>query len=72
MSKKAILIIERCCAVAILIIFEIIMYFAVGEEILMQKGPMRIFWLLFPLMLCILSILAENMINKIYKNKDKE
>lgn len=70
MSKKAILIIERCCAVALLIIFEIIMYFAVGEEILMQKGPMRTFWLFFPLILCILSILAENMINKIYKNKE--
>lgn len=72
MNKKTAVIFSRFLIIAIFIVFEIVMYYAVGEEILLQKGPIRILWLVLTFLIPNLTFLSDFIINKIYKNKEKK
>lgn len=72
MSKKKFYIITTCCLIAVLIVFEMIMYYAVGEDVLLQKGPMRTLWICFSLFIVALSIVRDIIMKKIYKNKENK
>lgn len=69
MNRKKFYIITTCCGIAAIIIFEILMYCFVGEEVLSKKGIMRTVWINFPIVIFCLSILRDFIIKKIYKNK---
>lgn len=66
--KKSFYIISTLLIVLILIVFEIVMYFFVGEEALMKKGELRTLWILFPAIILILSFLRDLIIKVKYKD----
>lgn len=66
--KKIFYIISTLLIVLILIVFEIVMYFCVGEEALMKKGELRTLWILFPAIILILSFLRDLIIKVKYKD----
>ena len=70
MNRKKIYIITTCCGLAAIIIFEIVMYCFVGEDVLSEKGIMRTLWINFPIVILVLSFLRDFLIKKIY-NDDK-
>lgn len=61
--KKA-TIISNFCYIIILILFELFMYFFVGEDTLLQKGALRTIWIFFPMFIVILSIVTNLIIKK--------
>lgn len=72
MNKKKFYIISTCCIIAVLIIFEIVMYFCVGEDVLLEKGTMRVLWMGFPAIIIGLSLVRDYVIKKIYMNDNKK
>ncbi|MDE7124129.1 MAG: hypothetical protein K2N83_01400, partial [Eubacterium sp.] len=64
MSKKKFYILTTCCLIAVLIIFEFVMYYFVGEEALLEKGKMRVLWLSFPVIFTLLSTFIRDYIIK--------
>ncbi|MDE6386123.1 MAG: hypothetical protein K2L36_08295 [Eubacterium sp.] len=71
MSKKKFYIITTCCVIAVLIIFEFVMYHFVGEVALMEKGIMRMLWLSFPVIFVLLSTFVRDyIIKRKYKHND--
>jgi len=67
-TKKKFYIIFSCGLVAALIVFQIVMYSFVGEEILSSKGPMRVLWLLFPVVIIGLSFVRDIIIKRKYED----
>lgn len=72
MNKKKVYIITTCCLIAAVIAFQIIMYYIVGEEVLLEKGKIRTFWLSFPIVFLCLSFLRDFIIKKKYSSIDNE
>ena len=72
MNKKKFYIIRTCCLIAIIIIFEIIMYYAVGEDVLSQKGTMRNLFILFPVMIAVPSLVIDFIGKKVIGNNDRD
>ncbi len=72
MNKKTAVIISRILIIAIFAAFEILIYYAVGEEVLFQKGSIRTLWLVLTFLIPNLTFLSDFIINKIYKNKEKK
>lgn len=71
MNKKRFYIVSTCIIVAILVVFEIVMYCFAGEEILLQKGPIRTFWIIFPSVIIGLSFVRDLIIHKKFDNDKK-
>lgn len=71
MSKKSIIIL-RVSTIIVFIVFQIIMYFAVGEEVLIQKGTIRTMWLILTAVILILPTVIELVFRKIYKNNQRK
>lgn len=69
MKKKTVRIIILALYALIFIGFEIFMYYAVGEEILLQKGPMRTLWLAATTIIVALGFFIGPILNRINKNK---
>ncbi len=72
MNKKKFYIIFTCGLVAAVIIFQIVMYSFVGEDVLVRKGPMRVFWLLFPIVVLVLSFVRDIIIKRKYEDNDEQ
>ncbi len=72
MNKKKFYIIFTCGLVAAVIIFQIVMYSFVGEDVLVRKGPMRVFWLLFPIVVLSLSFVRDIIIKRKYEDNDEQ
>ncbi len=70
MDFKKFYIITNCCFIAVIIIFEMAMYFFVGEDVLLGKGKMRVLWICFPIVIVGLSFLRDFIIKRKYKNND--
>lgn len=64
MNKKKLYIVTTCCGIAIIIIFEIVMYCFVGEDVLSKKGIIRTLWIHFPIFIFLMSILRDFIIKK--------
>lgn len=72
MKKRTASILVRCIAVAAIIIFELVVYYVFGEESVMQRGALRTLWIIFPCAVVLLTIAADLIISKIYKNKPQK
>lgn len=72
MNKKTFYILSTGFYIAILIIFEIVMYTCVGEDVLSQKGFLRNLWIFFPLILLPLTLLRDFIIKKMNDNEKKK
>ncbi len=70
MNKKKFYVISTCCLIAVLIVFEIVMYYFVGASVLLEKGKMRTFWIGFPTIIVVLSFIRDFVIMKKYANQD--
>lgn len=70
MNKKKFYILTTCSMIAVLIIFQIVMYYVVGEDILMQKGPLRTFWILFTPFIISLSFVRNLIMKRKFKDND--
>lgn len=71
MSKKKFYIIFTCSIVVVLIIFEIIMHYFVGEDMLLKKGAIRTIWLLFPIIIISFTFVRDLIIKRKYEDNDK-
>ena len=69
MNKRSAYILSRCLCIAAIIIFQVVMYYAVGIETLSQKGTMRTFWLVFTGVIPNITILCDIFIEKKYKKR---
>lgn len=72
MNKKTFYILSTGFYIAILIIFEIVMYTCVGEDVLLQKGFLRNLWISFPTILLPLIFLRDFIIKKMNDNEKKK
>ena len=72
MNKKKFYIVTTCFIIAVIVVFEFVMYCFVGEDILLKKGTMRTLWISFPIVIFGLSSLRDFIIKRIYKNDDKD
>ncbi len=72
MNKNKFYIIFTCSIVVVLIIFEIVMYCFVGVDALSKKGIMRIFWIIFPIVILGMSLLRDLIIKRKYGDNDKK
>lgn len=72
MNKKKFYIIFTCSIVAALIIFQIVMYYFAGEDVLLKNGKMRTIWLLFPAIIIGLSFVRDLIIKRKYEDNDKK
>ena len=72
MNKKKFYIITTCCLIAIFIIFQIVMYYAVGEEVLSRKGPVRTLWLFSPIVIMCLTFVRNLIMKRKYEKNDKK
>ena len=72
MNKKKFYIITTCCMIAIFIIFQIVMYYAFGEEGLSKKGPVRTLWLFSPFIIVGFSFVRDFIIKRKYEKNDKK
>ncbi len=71
MNKKKFYIIFTCSLVAAVIIFQIVMYSFVGEDVLLRKGPIRVVWLLFPVVILIFSFVRDIIIKRKYEDNNE-
>lgn len=72
MNKKKFYIIFTCGLVAAVIIFQIVMYSFVGEDVLLRKGPIRVVWLLFPIVVLVLSFVRDIIIKRKYEDNNEQ
>ncbi|MDD6729026.1 MAG: hypothetical protein PUE08_07410, partial [Eubacteriales bacterium] len=66
---KKFYLISTSIVVAVLVIFEIVMYFFVGEDALATKGIVRTIWIIFPIFILALSFLRDFIIKKHFDDK---
>lgn len=72
MDKKKIYIITTCRVISIFSIFQVVMYYAMGQEILLKKEAMRTIWILFLQIILYLSFVKDFIIKRKYENNDKK
>ena len=70
MNKKRFYIITTCCIIAIFVIFEIAVYYLVGEDELIKNEKMRALWIGFPIVVVGLSFLRDLIIKKYMNGKE--
>lgn len=72
MNKRVYYVLSRIILIAILILFEAVMYFAAGETALSQKGALRTVWLLLPAFLLIVQTVVDFIVFRKKREKDSE